>query len=154
MLAEQVSGSASLRKVSEFFHFACTSEDINNLAYGMMLLQAREQVMLPEMDKVITTLAAVAHDLADVPMLGRTHGQPATPSTMGKEMARGPVGHRWVGSGVAWVGGWLAGWLAGCVCQDRAALRTDERNGRGLGTTATQRRLVSPHDICERRTGP
>ncbi len=76
-----------LNKVSEFVHFACTSEDINNTAYGIMLKQAREEVILPQMDTIVGTLRQLAHDHADTPMLSRTHGQPASPTTLGKEIA-------------------------------------------------------------------
>ena len=71
----------------EFIHFACTSEDINNLAYALMLQSSREHVMLPALDRIINRLMELAHQLADVPMLARTHGQPATPTTLGKELA-------------------------------------------------------------------
>jgi adenylosuccinate lyase len=76
-----------LNKVNEFVHFACTSEDINNTSYGIMLKNAREQVILPEMDTIVGTLRKLAHDHADTPMLSRTHGQPASPTTLGKEIA-------------------------------------------------------------------
>ncbi len=76
----------------EFIHFSCTSEDINNLSYGLMLKHSRDQVMLPSLKKIIGSLVEMAHQLADVPMLTRTHGQPATPSTLGKELAN--VAHR------------------------------------------------------------
>ncbi|BBE51898.1 Adenylosuccinate lyase [Ferriphaselus amnicola] len=71
----------------EFIHFACTSEDINNLSHALMLKAGREEVLLPALDAVITRLRALALALADLPMLCRTHGQTATPSTLGKEMA-------------------------------------------------------------------
>jgi adenylosuccinate lyase len=71
----------------EFIHFACTSEDINNLSHALMLHHARKEVMLPALDSLINRLRAIAHQLADQPMLCRTHGQTATPSTLGKEMA-------------------------------------------------------------------
>jgi adenylosuccinate lyase len=86
-LKEKIAGKPELEAVSEFIHFACTSEDINNLAYGLMLREARDGVLLPAMWQVIDAIAAKAHDHADQPMLSRTHGQPATPSTMGKEFA-------------------------------------------------------------------
>jgi adenylosuccinate lyase len=76
-----------LNKISEFVHFACTSEDINNTSYGIMLKQAREEVILPQMDTIVGTLRKLAHDHADTPMLSRTHGQPASPTTLGKEIA-------------------------------------------------------------------
>ena len=71
----------------EFVHFGCTSEDINNLCYALMLADARERVLLPLMQAVRERLAGIAHDTADLPMLSRTHGQPASPTTLGKEMA-------------------------------------------------------------------
>ena len=80
-------GNAEVVEVSEFIHFACTSEDINNLAHALMCQGAREQAMLPALDKVIVRLRELAHAYADIPMMSRTHGQPATPSTLGKEMA-------------------------------------------------------------------
>jgi len=85
-LKEQVADHEELSAVSEFFHFACTSEDINNLAYGLMLKSGRE-VILAEIDQVIATIRERAHLWADVPLLSRTHGQPASPSTIGKELA-------------------------------------------------------------------
>ncbi|MDR2186683.1 MAG: adenylosuccinate lyase [Azonexus sp.] len=74
-------------KVSEFIHFACTSEDINNLAHALMCQGAREQALLPALDGVGGKLVELAHAYADIPMMSRTHGQPATPTTMGKELA-------------------------------------------------------------------
>ena len=86
-IKDKTKANAEVTKVSEFIHFACTSEDINNLSHALMCKGAREEVMLPVLDKVITKLTEMAHTYADVPMMCRTHGQPATPSTMGKEMA-------------------------------------------------------------------
>ncbi len=86
-LKERFSSNAEVTKVSEFIHFGCTSEDINNTSHALMLSDARAQILLPGLDKVIEKFRALAHDLADLPMLSRTHGQPATPSTLGKEMA-------------------------------------------------------------------
>ena len=86
-IKKNTKGNAEVTKVSEFIHFACTSEDINNLSHALMCKGAREEVMLPVLDKVIAKLTEMAHAYADVPMMCRTHGQPATPSTMGKEMA-------------------------------------------------------------------
>jgi adenylosuccinate lyase len=86
-LKEKIAGNAELEAVSEFIHFACTSEDINNLAYGLMLREARTQSLLPMMDETIKAITALAHKYASVPMLSRTHGQPASPTTLGKEMA-------------------------------------------------------------------
>ena len=73
--------------LAPFIHFACTSEDINNLAYALMLRDARQRVLLPRLKALTTDLRELAHDLADLPMLARTHGQPASPTTMGKELA-------------------------------------------------------------------
>ena len=84
---EQFEGDAELTAARGFVHFACTSEDINNLAYALMLRDARQTVLLPQLDAVIGKLTALAHDAADAPMLARTHGQPATPTTLGKELA-------------------------------------------------------------------
>lgn len=86
-LKEKIAGNAELEAISEFFHFACTSEDINNLAYALMLREARNQSLLPLLDDVIRAIRALAHDWADRPMLSRTHGQTASPTTVGKEMA-------------------------------------------------------------------
>ncbi|MBS4017671.1 MAG: adenylosuccinate lyase [Dechloromonas sp.] len=86
-IKDKTKGNAEVVKVSEFIHFACTSEDINNLSHALMCQGAREQAMLPTLDKVIAKLRELAHAYADIPMMSRTHGQPATPSTMGKEMA-------------------------------------------------------------------
>jgi adenylosuccinate lyase len=91
-LREKLAGNREVMKVAEFFHFACTSEDINNLAHALMLKRAREQVLLPALDRLIEKLAALAAALADCAMLARTHGQPASPTTMGKELVN--VAHR------------------------------------------------------------
>ncbi|HXU93662.1 MAG TPA: adenylosuccinate lyase [Gallionella sp.] len=86
-LRDKLSGNPETAKVLEFIHFACTSEDINNLSHALMLKGAREAVMLPALRGVTARLKELAHQLADLPMLCRTHGQTATPSTLGKEMA-------------------------------------------------------------------
>jgi adenylosuccinate lyase len=86
-LKERVAGVPELARVSEFIHFACTSEDINNLAYGVALLGARTSLLLPGLEAIAGELRALAHRHAALPMLSRTHGQPATPTTLGKEMA-------------------------------------------------------------------
>ena len=91
-LKEKIKGNATLEAVSEFFHFACTSEDINNLSYALMLKTGRDTVMLPTMDNIVDKLIALAHTFADIPMLSRTHGQTASPTTVGKELAN--VVHR------------------------------------------------------------
>ncbi len=86
-LREKLSINAETAKVLEFIHFACTSEDINNLSHALMLKNARDAVMLPALNVLTTRLQTLAHQLADLPMLCRTHGQTATPSTLGKELA-------------------------------------------------------------------
>ncbi|OGT03853.1 MAG: adenylosuccinate lyase [Gallionellales bacterium RBG_16_57_15] len=86
-LRDKLSGNPETAKSLEFIHFACTSEDINNLSHALMLKTAREAVMLPALQVLIERLRNLAHQLADLPMLCRTHGQTATPSTLGKEMA-------------------------------------------------------------------
>ena len=87
LLKEKVAGNNELAAISEFFHFACTSEDINNLSYALMLKQARETVLLPAMQAIIGTIATGAKQYAEQPLLSRTHGQTASPTTMGKEWA-------------------------------------------------------------------
>jgi adenylosuccinate lyase len=86
-IKEHISGNEELAALSEFIHFGCTSEDINNLAYGLMLQTARQQCILPALDDLLIPLKKMAHDYANLPMLSRTHGQPATPTTVGKEFA-------------------------------------------------------------------
>lgn len=86
-LKEQFATNAELAPYSEFIHFACTSEDINNLAYAMMLKTARHDVLMPQIKTLITTLRERAHQYADTAMLARTHGQTASPTTVGKEFA-------------------------------------------------------------------
>jgi adenylosuccinate lyase len=86
-LKEQVKNVPELVAASEFIHFACTSEDINNTSHGMMLKAARDNVLLPSLQSIITKLTDLAHTHAEVPMMSRTHGQPASPTTLGKEIA-------------------------------------------------------------------
>ncbi|OYW40774.1 MAG: adenylosuccinate lyase [Hydrogenophilales bacterium 12-61-10] len=86
-LKEKTQDNAEIAAVSEFIHFACTSEDINNLSHGLMLKGARDGVLLPALEKLIARLTDLAHEFADLPMLSRTHGQPASPTTVGKEIA-------------------------------------------------------------------
>jgi adenylosuccinate lyase len=86
-LREKTAGNAELERIGGFWHFACTSEDVNNLAHALMLREARSAVLLPLMDELISTIVSFAHQYAGLPMLARTHGQPATPTTLGKEMA-------------------------------------------------------------------
>lgn len=86
-LKEQVAQHAELNAVNEFIHFACTSEDINNMSHALMLKEARDSVILPYCDKLISELKRLAKEYQRIPMMARTHGQPASPTTMGKEMA-------------------------------------------------------------------
>jgi len=86
-IKEHIQHNKELDAISEFVHFACTSEDINNLSHALMLNEAREHVIIPTMDDLIDAIKRIAHDFAETPMLSRTHGQPASPSTLGKEMA-------------------------------------------------------------------
>ncbi|MBF0272830.1 MAG: adenylosuccinate lyase [Magnetococcales bacterium] len=90
-LKERLGGVVS-ETVLEFIHFACTSEDINNLSHGLALAESKERVLIPAMERVIAEIAALAARYRDLPMLARTHGQPASPTTLGKEMAN--VAHR------------------------------------------------------------
>ncbi|QIL84653.1 adenylosuccinate lyase [Vibrio sp. HDW18] len=86
-LKEKVAAMPELHAVNEFIHFACTSEDINNTSHALMLKEARDTVILPEIRNVIDAIRKLAEEYRDIPLLSRTHGQPASPSTMGKEMA-------------------------------------------------------------------
>ena len=87
LLKEQAQKLPELQKVTEFIHFACTSEDINNLSHALMLREGRDDVLLPLMRKLAQSLRELSVEFADVPMLSRTHGQPASPTTLGKEFA-------------------------------------------------------------------
>ena len=91
-LRERFSANPEITAAAEFIHFACTSEDINNLAHGRMLKGGRDAVLLPAIDRIVARLDGLARQHADLSMLSRTHGQPATPTTLGKEMAN--VAHR------------------------------------------------------------
>ena len=86
-LKEKVADHPELARAAEFIHFACTSEDINNTSHALMLGRARDRVVLPQLNRLIASLASIAHAQAAQPMLARTHGQPATPTTLGKEFA-------------------------------------------------------------------
>lgn len=86
-LKEKAAGNPEITAIGEFIHFGCTSEDINNVAYSLMLTTARQQILLPQMDNIIDTLTQMAHSYAEQPMLARTHGQTASPTTLGKEIA-------------------------------------------------------------------
>jgi len=87
LIKEHFGDNAELNAISEFVHFACTSEDINNLSYALMLKDARQDIIIPEMDKLIAKVVEMAQEMADIPMMSRTHGQPASPTTAGKEWA-------------------------------------------------------------------
>ncbi len=87
LLKEQAKQLPELAKVNEFIHFACTSEDINNLSHALMLREGRDSVLLPLMRQLAESIRSLAVQFADVPMLSRTHGQPASPTTLGKELA-------------------------------------------------------------------
>ena len=91
-LKDKIAGHAELEAVGEFIHFACTSEDINNLSHALMLKEGRDRILLPRMGEITGAVKDLAHRYAALPMLSRTHGQPATPTTVGKEMAN--VAHR------------------------------------------------------------
>ncbi len=86
-LKEKIQATQDLADASEFVHFACTSEDINNLAYALMMRTARSQCLIPAMDEIINTIKTLSQEYAETSMLSRTHGQPATPTTVGKEFA-------------------------------------------------------------------
>jgi adenylosuccinate lyase len=86
-LKERLADTPEIVRAAEFIHFACTSEDINNLCHALMVRGSREQILLPALDRVTAKLTALAHAWAALPMLSRTHGQAATPTTLGKEMA-------------------------------------------------------------------
>lgn len=86
-IKEKIEANEELAKITEFVHFACTSEDINNLSHALMLQAGRDEVILPYMEKVSEAIAQLARDNAELPMLSRTHGQTASPTTLGKEMA-------------------------------------------------------------------
>ena len=86
-LREKLAGNAEVSKAAEFIHFGCTSEDVNNLCHGLMLRRGRDEVLLPALDAIVERLRELAREEAATPMLARTHGQPASPTTLGKEMA-------------------------------------------------------------------
>ncbi|WP_027008651.1 adenylosuccinate lyase [Conchiformibius kuhniae] len=86
-LKQRFADNAEIARAAEFIHFACTSEDINNLSHALMLREARDAVLLPKLAEITAKLRDMAHALAEVPMMSRTHGQPATPTTLGKEIA-------------------------------------------------------------------
>jgi adenylosuccinate lyase len=91
-LKQRLGHNPEVTRVTEFIHFGCTSEDINNVSHALMLRDGRDGVLLPSLDRIIARLVELAHQHAELPMLSRTHGQPASPTTLGKEMAN--VVHR------------------------------------------------------------
>ncbi len=113
LIKERLSDDAELAPALEFVHFACTSEDINNLSYALMLSEARQTVLLPTLDALIGTLRAMAHQHAGLPMLSRTHGQTASPTTVGKELAN--VVARLQRQGQTLAGALIAGKINGAV---------------------------------------
>ena len=86
-IREKIQSDAKLKNISQFIHFACTSEDINNLSYALMLKDARESILVPKLQQLVTILEKMSADYSSIPMLSRTHGQTASPTTLGKEMA-------------------------------------------------------------------
>ena len=86
-IKERIAGNSELSKISEFVHFACTSEDINNLSHALMLKEGRDNFLLPHAEKIVSKISQMARNYADIPMLSRTHGQTASPTTVGKELA-------------------------------------------------------------------
>lgn len=112
-LREKLGGSREMRAALEFVHFAATSEDINNLAWALMLAEARARVLLPRLDALVAELRRLAHRYAAQPMLARTHGQPASPTTLGKELANFAHRLRRAREGIARVA--LAGKMNGAV---------------------------------------
>ena len=86
-IREKIQSDSKLKNISQFIHFACTSEDINNLSYALMLKDARESILVPKLQKLVTILEKMSADYSSIPMLSRTHGQTASPTTLGKEMA-------------------------------------------------------------------
>ena len=153
-LKERLGKNAEVVKVAEFIHFACTSEDINNLCHALMLKQARDAVMLPALDKVIARLTTLAHEHAALSMLAHTHGQPASPTTMGKELAN--VVHRLKRARANIAGVALLGKINGAVGNYNAHLVAypdvpwecfAQRFVEGLGLTFNPYTIqIEPHD--------
>ncbi|MDH3318268.1 MAG: adenylosuccinate lyase [Betaproteobacteria bacterium] len=153
-LKGRLAKNAEVQRSLEFIHFACTSEDINNLAYALMLAQSRDRVLLPRLDQLVVALRALARRHAARPMLSRTHGQPASPSTLGKEMAN--FAHRLVRARAALERVALLGKMNGAVGNYNAhaaaypgfpweafCRRFVERLGLGFNAYTTQ---IEPHD--------
>jgi adenylosuccinate lyase len=153
-LKSRLAKNAEAQRSLEFIHFACTSEDINNLSYALMLAESREAVMLPRLERLVAALRALAHRHAGLAMLSRTHGQPATPTTLGKEMAN--FAHRLVRARAAIAAVAVLGKMNGAVgnynahavaypgfAWDRFCTRFVERLGLEFNAYTTQ---IEPHD--------
>ncbi|MDH4050352.1 MAG: adenylosuccinate lyase [Rubrivivax sp.] len=154
-LKSRLNGSPELKAASEFVHFACTSEDINNTSHALMLKHARDQVLLPGLDRLIDRLRQMAHEHAALPMLSRTHGQTASPTTVGKEIANVAArlvaareriaGVRVLGKMNGAVGNFnahLAAW-PGFDWEDFSRRVVEQRLGLSLNPYTTQ---IEPHD--------
>jgi len=153
-LRGKLAADAEIERALEFIHFACTSEDINNLSYALMFAESRAQVMLPRLDALIDVLARLARRHARLPMLSRTHGQPASPTTLGKELANVVHRLRRARAGIAGVS--ILGKMNGAVGNynahlvaypgidwERLCRRFVERLGLEFNPYTTQ---IEPHD--------
>lgn len=153
-LRERFASNAEVAAAAEFIHFACTSEDINNLAHARMLQGGRDRVLLPAIDRIVARLRALALEHADLAMLSRTHGQPATPTTLGKEMAN--VAHRLARARAKFAGVEMLGKLNGATGNFNAHVaaapgvdwpRLAERFVTGLGIAYNPLTIqIEPHD--------
>jgi adenylosuccinate lyase len=153
-LRERFASNAEVCAAAEFIHFACTSEDINNLAHARMLQGGRERVLLPAVDRIIARLRALAREHADLAMLSRTHGQPATPTTLGKEMAN--IAHRLARARAKFAGVEMLGKLNGASGNFNAHVaaapgvdwpKLAERFVTGLGVAYNPLTIqIEPHD--------
>jgi adenylosuccinate lyase len=153
-LKAKLAKNSEAQRSLEFIHFACTSEDINNLAYALMLRESRDAVMLPRLAQLVDALKALAHRHAALPMLSRTHGQAATPTTLGKEMAN--FAHRLARAGERIAAAPVLGKMNGAVgnynahaaaypgfAWERFCRRFVERLGLEFNPYTTQ---IEPHD--------
>src|SRR5437667_5565704 len=120
-LKSKLATNREVQRSIEFVHFACTSEDVNNLAYALMVAESRDRVMLPELDRVVAALRELARRHAALPMLSRTHGQAATPTTLGKELAN--FAHRLRRARERIAGAAILGKVNGAVGKDRKSTR-------------------------------
>ncbi len=154
-LKERLAGVPEVAAASEFIHFACTSEDINNTSHGLMLRASRDEVMLPTLDRIIEALRTIAHRHAAQPMLSRTHGQTASPTTLGKEMAN--VVHRLSATRNRLAGVAILGKMNGAVGNYNAHLAAyPDVDWPGFARTVVEERLglvfnplttqIEPHD--------